>query len=399
MAEGLTSPLVFAALVTVMLCFLVAVRDLPPVVALVLATIRSGSALVYFAWLYNPRWTFLDDVSYWHQGRTMLASGYGPVEALFSADGLTRYFILAQGVHFLYIWWCHLAQSLFGPHYYAPVFLNITVTFVAGAALYRLARRGGLGEGYARGLLVFFLLHWDLLIWSSMINLKDLLVLALTIVGILSYSGIVDRGATRRRRIAGWVGLVLVMLILPWIRFYLPVLLLLSFAAWAVLRAGGWQKLGIAALALLGVAYVVTRYTIPAGYVTLSPVAIIGGSVRFLLTPQPWSIESAYSFLTVPAIMHWLLVAPATFGAVMLWRSSPVGVLAILFLLVNTAFYAAVPELQGPRQRIQVSFVILWAQFHAVYVTLSYLLERRSRWWVQRGTERGPGRAVAGVAS
>jgi hypothetical protein len=399
MAEGLTSPLVFAALVTGLLCFLVAMRDLPPVVALLLAAIRSGSALIYFAWLYNPRWTFLDDISYWHQGRTMLASGYGPVEALFSADGLTRYFVLGQSVHFLYIWWCHLAQTLFGPHYYAPVFLNIAVTFVGGAALYRLARRGGMSDGYARGLLVFFLLHPDLLIWSSLINLKDLLVLALTVAAILAYTGIVDRGATRRRRVASWVGLILVMLILPWIRFYLPVLLLLSFAAWALLRAGGWQKLGIAALALLGVAYVVTRYTIPAGMITLSPVALVGGSIRFLLTPQPWSIEAAYSFLTVPAIMHWLLAVPATFGAVMLWRSSPAGVLAILFLLVNTAFYAAVPELQGPRQRIQVSFVILWAQFHAVYVTISYLLERRSRWRVQRGASRAPARAVAGARS
>ena len=53
---------------------------------------------------------------------------------------------------------------------------NTSATVFCGI-LHRL----GFSRGYIRGCLVFFLFHWELLVWSSLLNLKDTLVMTLTI--------------------------------------------------------------------------------------------------------------------------------------------------------------------------------------------------------------------------
>src|SRR5581483_1368055 len=88
---------------------------------------------------------------------------------------------LSEGYHVLYTWWNLLAQHLFGQHYYSSVFLNVLSTFVSGFVFVRILRLLNFPTAYQRGALIFFLLHWDVLVWSSFVNLKDILVMTLTV--------------------------------------------------------------------------------------------------------------------------------------------------------------------------------------------------------------------------
>ncbi|HXG23977.1 MAG TPA: hypothetical protein VNJ09_05425, partial [Chthonomonadales bacterium] len=180
MGQGLTGDLLLAAFAVWLFSVWILCRDLPRVLAVPVATLKIMLPVLYFAYLYDGIWTFKDDWTYYYIGMTLLRAGYHPITIFFSQEGILQMAILASGPHLLYYWYNLLAQYLFGTHYYAPVLLNVGLTCVAGAFLYRIARISGLKKSYSQGLLLFFLVHWDILSWSSIANLKDLLVLTLT---------------------------------------------------------------------------------------------------------------------------------------------------------------------------------------------------------------------------
>jgi hypothetical protein len=100
------------------------------------------------------------------------------------------------------------------------------------------------------------------------------------------------------------------------------------------------------------------------------------GAARFAVTPLPWSIEDSYSFLLLPSILHLVLAVPATLGAWCLWRQCPGARLPLLYAAVVLGFYAVAEDLQGPRHRVQIGFVVTWVQFHGVWTAARLLLAR-----------------------
>ena len=60
----------------------------------------------------------------------------------------------------------------------------------------------------------------------------------------------------------------------------------------------------------------------------------------------------------------------------LLARASRVGLLFVLYLLVVVGFYAIVPDIQGPRQRLQLTFAISWLQFQGTYWLLAMVSPR-----------------------
>src|SRR6266566_1826856 len=148
--------------------------------ALAISCLKAAIPFVYFLEYFRRGWMRLDDVSYYGGGLTLLYKGNNPFLIFFTADGRAELFKLAGGQHVLYYWYNLLAAYLFGPLYASPVFLNVASTFISGAFLCKMVLASGFEERYARWLVVFFLLHWDLLSWSSFLNLKEPLVLMFT---------------------------------------------------------------------------------------------------------------------------------------------------------------------------------------------------------------------------
>jgi hypothetical protein len=87
-----------------------------------------------------------------------------------------------------------------------------------------------------------------------------------------------------------------------------------------------------------------------------------------LLTPQLWAISPEYSFLLLPSLLHWLLLIPALLGAWMLWRRSREAALLLIYLAIVLVVYGFIPEQVGARQRVQVTFIVAWTQFHFFWV-------------------------------
>jgi hypothetical protein len=86
--------------------------------------------------------------------------------------------------------------------------------------------------------------------------------------------------------------------------------------------------------------------------------------------PQPWSIDPRYGFLLIPSTIQMLLYVPALIGGYYLWRRSPVPALLLIYALIVILFCSVYVEFQGSRQRMLLTFVWVWMEYHFFYQML-----------------------------
>jgi hypothetical protein len=375
MSYGVTPQLIVAALAVFVVGLVISGRVISLPTAIVVSAAKAMFPMLYFAYVFDGSWTFMDDWGYFEHGQVLMQSTYNPFSLLVHADALLSLFVLAGGHHVLYDWYNFLAQWLLGSFYFAPVFFNVALTFGIAYMAYRMALLSECTKRYSQGLFVFLLLHWELLAWSSLVNLKDTLVLFLTVAFV--YTGMLFIETRRKRYLVGIVGLAFLFY---WIRFYVPLILFLSAFAYffhsVPMRFKLWSTILIGGL--------IAAYGSYAGWNELLGAAgtlgvgsrIVLGSVKMALSPQPWSIDPEYSFLVLPSLLHWLLFFPTAIGCIMLWHNVPRARALIVYLITALIVYGAgLDELQGPRHRVQLIFIYAWAQFHFVW----YLLPRTAR--------------------
>lgn len=369
MSEGITPNLLWVSLVVMAAGVLIMSRILTYGAALLVACIRVSIPLIYFSWFFDGTWTFLDDMTYLSQGQQVLFYGYNPITILTDIDFLES---LTGGHHILYPWWNVLGVYLFGSHYYSPVFLNVILTFVSAYFIFRLATACGFKSNYARALMLFFLLHPEILAWSSFINLKDVMVMTLTI--ILLYLII---GLSKRLTVPGLCLAAGILFLFYWIRFYVPFMLTSAILIWLVFRHSRRRKFILISLILICSYWLWNSFDIASyreyrekGIFTTEWMGYSYNLIRIVLTPQPWSIDSNTPFLFVPSILHWLLFVPAVIAGIHIWRRFKGASLPLIYLVLGLLFYSSVPEVIGPRHRFQLIFIIAWMQFHFFWITL-----------------------------
>lgn len=372
MPYGVTTQLVVVTLVVFVVGVVISSRVVSLPTSIVVSGTKALLPMLYFAFVFDGSWTFLDDWGYFDHGQVLMQSGYNPLSFLFHADSLLTLFVLVGGHHLLYDWYNFLTQWLFGGFYFAPVFLNVGLTFGIAYMGYRMALLSQCARQYAQGLFVFLLLQWELLAWSSFVNLKDTLVLFLTVALVYAGMRFIE---TRRKRYV--VSIAALVFFFYWIRFYVPLILLLSTFAYllpsAPIRIKFWSTILIGGI--------VAAYGSYAGWSELWGAVgtlsigsrIVLGTAKMALSPQPWSIDPNYSFLLLPSLLHWVLFVPTVIGCIMLWHDVPRARVLIVYLLTALVVYGAgLDELQGPRHRVQLIFIYAWAQFHFLW----YLLPR-----------------------
>ncbi|MGK5090830.1 hypothetical protein WDW89_02300 [Deltaproteobacteria bacterium TL4] len=376
MTIQLNGNLLFEAFVIGLLCFWMLKAYLDLRVALFITFVRIMIPLFYFGFFFDGHWNFLDDITYLRSGAYILDRGYNPLTALITTGGQKVLLQVTGGGTFLYYWWNALAQYLFGRFYFAPVFLNIFVTCVTGVFLYRIVRFVGASVVYAQGFLVFFLLHWDLVAWTSLINLKDPIVMMLNVATLYFASVFLET----RHILYGLACFGCVVLYLL-IRFYQPIIWLACIGVWFLFYSKGKQKYLVMILGVIVALYVghkiggtkeIIYYM--KKFLVFSAGSLIPGLFRFLLTPRPWGIDEGSSFLLLPAIFNWFFFIFTLFGALLLWkkRSKEVNLMLLFFLAVCLLF-AAFAGQQGPRHRFQLTFGIAWMQYHCLWIFLKSL--------------------------
>lgn len=353
------------------------VMSLPP--ALAVSAVKTALPTVYFANYFAGTWTFLDDVAYFEQGLLLLGRDYNPAMLLFDQEALAFLMELSGGHHLLYGWFNAVAQSVFGEHYYAAVFVNVALTFGIAMFLYRLAIANDFSEAYAKGLFVFVCFHWELLAWSSLVNLKDTLVLFMTSAFVYAATQ-----WARTHQVKFVVAVVLLIFMFYWIRFYVPLFLLAAFLLYLPWMASRRTFLA-AVFAVFGLVLI---YGSTIGWNNVSllveklnlTAAMVTGAARMVLTPLPWSIDPEYSFLFLPAIFHWLFLLPMSVGAILLWQTRPYLRPLFIYLILMLLLYGAFEELQGPRHRVQLLFIYGWAQYHSLWLIFYRRPASKSPW-------------------
>ncbi len=369
MHEGLTPALFTIAGVTWLISTAIVARPLGVKWAAAAAALKIGLLVAYFGWFYDGTWTIKDDFEYHEQARILLSSQWNPVSLLFTASGVETLIETAdRSRHILYTWWVYSAQYVFGRVYYAPVFMNVALTFVAAAMLYQLVAVEGFTQRYNKGVLLFFLFHWDVLAWSSLISIKDCLVMTMTLGAFFLMWPMIRKPQLDAANIAALLGIAVIAYAMTFLRFYIPVLMLVTLSIYYFLHMERARKYYFLLAASIVVTAIILFTPLIQFHIEKDVVAdvkqFLTGFVRFPLTPRPWSLEPAYTFLFLPAALHWVFIVPAIVGACYLWDRSRLARLLIIYLVVIIGFYAVVEILQNTRQRFQVTYILAWLQFH-----------------------------------
>lgn len=319
--------------------------------------------LLYYGVFFDGTFTFLDDWTYLRRGEHLLAQG---VSATNLFAHLPELFSAAGGTHFVYYLYNADSLRLLGSGYYAPVALNISMTFIAAAFMAAAARTGlGFSGRLAGGLFVFMVLHPDVLAWSTIMNGKDVLVLTGTAIAIYAVSLAGEQRYLRAVVLAGVVGVILFFT-----RFYVPLMLLAALMGTLILSPLGRRRPALWLLvptglvgvgSVLGIEGLVDAYgRLQAGFV--NP---LYGIPRMLLTPIPFHTTEHYAFLDLPQVFHWAMIPALAYGVYRVWRRATLTArILVVYFLLMILLYGMFDNLQGPRHRVQLDGLIALFQFY-----------------------------------
>lgn len=344
--------------------------------SLLVAGVKASVFLVYYGVFFDGTFTFLDDWTYLERGQNLLAQGVS-ITNLFAH--LPELFFAANGKHFVYYLYNADSFRLLGQAYYAPVTLNITLTFVAAGFMTTAARYGlGFSKTLAAGLFVFLAIHPDVIAWSTIMNGKDTLVLTGTAIAVYVVSLTANGGYAKAGLLAVAVGLVLFFT-----RFYVPLMLLAALSCAVLLSPEGRRRPALWLLVpagLVGVVSVLGMDTLADAYgrVREGFVNPLYGIPRTLLTPIPFHTTEHYAFLDLPQVFHWVMMPALLYGVYRIWRRGTLTArFVVLYFLAMILLYGVFVELQGPRQRYQLDGLIAVFQFYGGLGILKQLLPLR----------------------
>jgi len=374
---GFSEAFVTAQVLAWVLAFVMLRFILPTTVAGIVASIKIGTVFIYFVFYADATFHVGGDSSaYLQGGLDFLERGY-PWQ-LYSNKTLTAHFLHVfqhepgRFIPYLYFYLC---LTVFGADYYAPILGNVLVTIVSGIYLTKALTKNSRNEAYRKWFLTFFLLHWFTLAWSTILILKEPLVVLFTCVFVYGVS------CLERRQWFGVIWILFSMAALRYTRYYLPVILIIGCLPVYLMSWGKQSWLA----ALAGSALVIYWVTDELAYfLTLVDWKnAVWNAIHFLLQPVPWRITEPAGFLKLPSILHWLMFIPATIGAVLVWHKTRLGKILVLLCLVNVGFYALVPAIGSTRHRAVFDSLFLVMQFEFFWV---YLI---SKWTSFEGRSRG----------
>jgi hypothetical protein len=345
--------------------------------SMIAALIKAGIFMLYFGALFDGTFTFLDDWGYLEIGRTLYEQNIGITNLMENLDFVQ---MLNRGDHYFYSIYNTYALQLFGIGYYAPVAFNILLTILIawfGANLAEI--EFGFNDVWKKRFFVFLLFHPDIFAWSNIMNGKDILVLLLHIL-LLSSVSLYFRG---RVFTSLWLALF-ACYILSGIRFYVPMLFGSAFVLSLLLMQKNHYSLLKLFVSFIGIAtfFLLNDFNLQENLTVINEnfTNPIYGFIHFILTPIPFGTDESYSFLDVPALIHWILIPFAIKGVFVIFKhASNYERFFLLYLLIFVSLYSTFGELQGPRHRVQLDFAWAVLQFTGLKPFLHRILRPWSR--------------------
>jgi hypothetical protein len=344
-----------------------------------ITALKAGLFLLYFGWFFNGTYTFLDDWRYLHIGEQLAANGIGLM-------GIIRHYeyivSTVTGQNIAYYVYNASAVELFGAGYYAPVTLNIMLTFIEAGLLMKAARSGlGMGRRAATALFAFVALSPDILAWSTVPNFKDTLVATGTAAAVCAVALVDKHRVGRAALLAIAAAFVLVVT-----RLYVPLMLGVAFGITLFMSPHGRRDPWLWLLAVAALFFVV-RYM---GHGSLvdslrllrsrmdNPVV---GVVRFMVTPIPFHTAPGYGFMNLPQMVYWVLMPLMFYGIRSVWRKATVSArFIVIYFILMLLLYGSFTTLQGARHRVQIDGLVVIFQFHGILALFRQRFRRRLRY-------------------
>ena len=327
--------------------------------ALGLSAIKALFFLIYFSLIFNDGRTLIDDIDYFYGGQELNSIGVNAFNIFENLEDLLR---LGEGWHFGYYVYNLIAFNIFGEYYFSPVSLNVIAMLPVASMGARIAVRGGLiNEGHKIPFFVFILLSPEIVAWSSTLNLKDPLILLAHVVFIYSIQNLLY-GNRKYFLIYFSAGMIIAL----FIRVYIPIFFIAALFLVVINK-----NFKIATISLVLVLLVFHLSPLSIDYVIFALnllrenfVNPAYGIPRFLLTPVPFGASAEYAFLVLPSIINWILFPFLIYGFFAIYLSRNVlGKFLIIYFILFCILYGTFDQLQGPRHRLQLAYVIILFQF------------------------------------
>lgn len=342
------------------------------------AALKAGLFLVYFGFLFDGTYTFLDDWRYLDIGEQLAANHVG----LMNLISHYKYIVsTVAGSNVAYYVYNATAVQVFGSGYYAPVTMNVVLTFLAAGLLMKAARFGlGMDRRTSIGLFAFLALSPDILVWSTIPNFKDTLVATATAAAVYAVA-LVDRHRLWRAILVA----IAAAFVLAITRLYVPLMLGVAFGITLFLSPRGrrnpWLWL-LAAVALVVVVRHVGHGSLMGALQTLrsrmdNPVI---GVVRFLVTPIPFHTSPGYDFMNIPQIIYWALLPLMFYGILCVWRKATISSrFIVIYFGLMLLLYGSFTTLQGARHRVQIDGLMVMFQYYGILALLRQRFRQLSR--------------------
>ena len=349
--------------------------------SLAVAAVKSGLFLVYFGFVFDGTYTFFDDWNYLRFGEQLLQNGVGVFNLMHNYDYVRS---TVKSANLFYYVYNASAIVVFGQGYFAPVAANILLTFIAAGVLAKAARLGlGMSRRTSIGLFVFLALSPSVLAWSTVANLKDILVATGT-AGVVYAVALVEGGRTKRAVVIS----VICGLVLAVTRFYVPLMLGAAFGITVLCSRHGRRNPWMWLAAIVALAVVVHGL----GHGSIGGAlhefrSRVGnpltGVVRFIATPIPFHTQPNYAFLNLPQLFFWVMLPFQFYGMVAAWRRRKMTArFMVIYFLMMTLLYGMFPTLQGPRHRVQIEGLIVVFQFIGVLALMRNRFRRKRRYLI-----------------
>jgi hypothetical protein len=317
-----------------------------------------------------------DSREYYLDAIVLLSSGYTPSSIFIHGLGPVQ--TVTGSSHPFYWYWNIVWISVIGDTIFAPIIANIFLSVVASVLAAGLLKRMDYPYRYQQWFLVFTLLHWDIIAWTTVTNLKDPLVATLTIACFYIVAVFLD--ADRRGKIVATIVVAAIFLIFTVVRFYIPIIMILATIVWWLLLNSTDSDLTTRLVPVcLGFTTAIGLFVFGSvnpdmGHILIKNLPI--GLIQFPLTPTPWDIAVNYHFLTVPSLFHWVTIPFTLAGAVWL-LSGRFEKLLIIYVIAVVGLYAILPDLLTPRHRLQLIYLIALMQFNGAWTILHRQYEIR----------------------
>jgi len=333
--------------------------------------VKTAIPSIYFAFT-GTIWTPYDGIQFQQTASELISQGYNPIIVLLDLNFLIGYL---NTTHIQPHWWTMLSQYLFGNHYFSPIFLNVLLTILIGMYTMFILSRTGFSSEYYKYFFVFFNIHWDVLAWSSFVNIKGVFITLVAVFFLYHLIMLVSSTENNRK----YYHLLLLggaLSVMYLSRYYMIAILLASAITWLSIEYSSKDKIKymIPTITFFGL---FSRYGLQRVRGTrylegISILSFVESLPRILLTPRPWGVLPEFSFLIIPSIFHWIFFIPASMCGIWLGYRHRNLRLIFIYAIMFFIFYSLFPDLASARMRVQVVFVFTIIQ----YQFLEFILKR-----------------------